>query len=149
MGLTAGLLHHTIYLMTATATILYRSPERVFSAADRGEKVTIRRGKSEYVLTKKSGQGALEVVHDLVDEPVSGILRQQLIMGEHPLRIADGLDHPGAALDFAGPQVEDQVIELAGHRERPERGALLMDRSHVRGCAGVRAGDGDRRRARG
>jgi hypothetical protein len=59
MGLTAGFLHHTIYLMTATATILYRSPERVFSAADRGEKVTIRRGKSEYVLTKKSGQGAL------------------------------------------------------------------------------------------
>jgi len=45
--------------MTATATILYRTPERVFSAADRGEKVTIRRGKSEYVLTKKPGQGAL------------------------------------------------------------------------------------------
>jgi hypothetical protein len=45
--------------MTATATILYRSPERIFSAADRGEKVTIRRGKSEYILTKKTGQGAL------------------------------------------------------------------------------------------
>ena len=45
--------------MTATATILYRSPERIFSAADRGEKVTIRRGKSEYLLTKKTGQGVL------------------------------------------------------------------------------------------
>lgn len=45
--------------MTATATILYRSPERVFSAADRGERVTIRRGKFEYILTKKTGQGAL------------------------------------------------------------------------------------------
>jgi hypothetical protein len=45
--------------MNATATVLYRSPERVFSAADRGEKVTIRRGKSEYVLTRKTGQGAL------------------------------------------------------------------------------------------
>lgn len=45
--------------MTATATLLYRSPERIFSAADRGEKVTIRRGKSEYVLTKKTRPGAL------------------------------------------------------------------------------------------
>jgi hypothetical protein len=45
--------------MTATATILYRTPERIFSAADRGEKVTIRRGKSEYILTKKNGQGPL------------------------------------------------------------------------------------------
>jgi hypothetical protein len=44
--------------MTANATILYRTPERIFSAADRGEKVTIRRGKSEYILTKKS-KGAL------------------------------------------------------------------------------------------
>ena len=51
--------NHTVYLMTATATILYRTPERIFSAADRGEKVTIRRGKSEYILTKKTGQGAL------------------------------------------------------------------------------------------
>lgn len=45
--------------MTANATILYRSPERIFSAADRGEKVTIRRGKAEYILIKKSGTGAL------------------------------------------------------------------------------------------
>ena len=45
--------------MTATATILYRTPERIFSAADRGEKVTIRRGKSEYVLTKKNRVGTL------------------------------------------------------------------------------------------
>jgi hypothetical protein len=57
--LTGQQFNHTVYLMTATATILYRSPERIFSAADRGEKVTIRRGKSEYVLTKKTGQGAL------------------------------------------------------------------------------------------
>ncbi len=45
--------------MTATATILYRSPDRIFSAADRGEKVIIRRGKSEYILSKKNGAGAL------------------------------------------------------------------------------------------
>jgi hypothetical protein len=45
--------------MNATVTALYRTPERIFAAADRGEKVTIRRGKSEYVLTKKSGSGAL------------------------------------------------------------------------------------------
>lgn|GEM_PF-1024039 len=51
--------YHTFYLMTATATILYRTPERIFSAADRGEEVTIRRGKSEYILIKKSGAGAL------------------------------------------------------------------------------------------
>jgi hypothetical protein len=45
--------------MTATATILYRSPERIFSAADRGEKVTIRRGKAEYVLMRKTRPGSL------------------------------------------------------------------------------------------
>jgi hypothetical protein len=52
-------IYHTIYLMNATATVLYRSPERVFSAADRGEEVTIRRGKSEYVLTRKAEPGRL------------------------------------------------------------------------------------------
>jgi len=57
--LTPRGINHIIYLMTATATLLYRTPERVFSAADRGEKVIIRRGKSEYILTKKSGTGAL------------------------------------------------------------------------------------------
>ena len=36
-----------------------RTPERIFSAADGGEKVTIRRGKSGYVLTGKTGQAAL------------------------------------------------------------------------------------------
>lgn len=45
--------------MTATATILYRTPEKVFSAADRGEKVTIRRGKSEYILSRKTKNHAL------------------------------------------------------------------------------------------
>ena len=57
--LTVVIRYHMIYLMTATATILYRSPERIFSAADRGEKVIIRRGKTEYVLTRKVGQGSL------------------------------------------------------------------------------------------
>jgi hypothetical protein len=57
-SLTLPPFNHIIYLMTATATILYRTPEKVFAAADRGEKVIIRRGKSEYVLTKKS-EGAL------------------------------------------------------------------------------------------
>jgi hypothetical protein len=52
-------IYHIIYLMNATATVLYRSPERVFSAADRGEKVTIRRGKSEYILTRKAEPGRL------------------------------------------------------------------------------------------
>lgn len=45
--------------MTATATILYRTPEKVFSAADRGEKVTIRRGKTEYILSRKTKAHAL------------------------------------------------------------------------------------------
>ena len=57
--LTARAFNHIIYLMTATATILYRTPEKIFSAADRGEKVTIRRGKSEYILSKKARAHAL------------------------------------------------------------------------------------------
>lgn len=57
--MTAWCLNHTVYLMTATATVLYRTPEKIFSAADRGEKVTIRRGKSEYILSKKTKAHAL------------------------------------------------------------------------------------------
>jgi hypothetical protein len=45
--------------MNASATLLYRSPERIFAAADRGEPVIIRRRRSEYVLTRKPGAKAL------------------------------------------------------------------------------------------
>ena len=58
-ALTGRAFNHIIYLMTATATVLYRTPEKIFSAADRGEKVTIRRGKSEYILSKKNKTHAL------------------------------------------------------------------------------------------
>ena len=78
-------------------------------------------------------QGALEVVHDLVDEPVAAVVKQQLIVGQHPPRVAAVWMHPGAELEFVGAQVEDQVVERAGHGERPEGGALLVDRRHVRG----------------
>lgn len=45
--------------MHANATLLYRNPDRVFSAADRGETVIIRRGRAEYVLSRKPDMGAL------------------------------------------------------------------------------------------
>ena len=45
--------------MNAVATVLYRSPDRVFNAADRGEVVTIRRKGKEYLLTRKAGQRPL------------------------------------------------------------------------------------------
>lgn len=51
--------NHIIYLMTANATVLYRQPERVFAAADRGETVIIRRNRSEYLLTRKPGSKKL------------------------------------------------------------------------------------------
>ena len=41
--------------MNANATSLYRSPERLFAAADRGETVVIRRRQSEYLLLRKPG----------------------------------------------------------------------------------------------
>ena len=39
--------------MNIKATLLYRSPEQIFAAADRGEAVVIRRKRSEYLLTRK------------------------------------------------------------------------------------------------
>ncbi len=45
--------------MRTSATTLYREPDKVFSAADRGETVTIRRGRKEYLLTRKANMGAL------------------------------------------------------------------------------------------
>jgi hypothetical protein len=41
--------------MYANATALYRSPERIFAAADRGETVVIRRRRAEYLLMRKPG----------------------------------------------------------------------------------------------
>ena len=54
-ALRAAQKHRTFYLMNANATSLYRFPERIFAAADRGETVIIRRRRSEYVLTRKPG----------------------------------------------------------------------------------------------
>lgn len=45
--------YHTFHLMKANATILYRSPSRVFAAADKGETVTIERLGVEYILQRK------------------------------------------------------------------------------------------------
>jgi hypothetical protein len=52
-------MNHTFCLMNASATTLYRSPERIFAAADRGETVVIRRRHSEYLLTRKPGANKL------------------------------------------------------------------------------------------
>ena len=57
--LTLRPFNHIVCLMIATATILYRTPEKVFSAADRGEKATIGRGRSEYLLSQKGKTEAL------------------------------------------------------------------------------------------
>ncbi|MFN3408076.1 MAG: hypothetical protein ACK45B_03710 [Limisphaerales bacterium] len=46
-------------MMEALATTLYRNPNRVFDAADRGETVTIRRKGREYLLTRKTASHAL------------------------------------------------------------------------------------------
>jgi hypothetical protein len=51
--LTALRYNHTFYLMTAKATVLYRNPEVIFAAADRGETVTICRNRAEYTLIRK------------------------------------------------------------------------------------------------
>ena len=89
-------------------------------------------------------QRALEVVADLVDQPVgAGVL------GDHPLegqRVLDGApraDHPGAQLQLVGAQPQDEVVELAGHGQRPEVGAELVDALHGVGHVALRPEDGD------
>ena len=51
--------HQIFYLMIANATTLYRSPERIFAAADRGESVVIRRRRVEYILVRKASSKRL------------------------------------------------------------------------------------------
>ena len=89
-------------------------------------------------------QRALEVVADLVDQPVdAGVL------GDHPLegqRVLDGApraDHPGAQLQLVGAQPQDEVVELAGHGQRPEVGAELVDALHGVGHVALRPEDRD------
>src|SRR5579875_2092690 len=51
--------------------------------------------------------------------------QQQPVMGQHQPRVAAAAQQPGAKLRLVGAQVQDQVVQLAGHRERPEAGPLL------------------------
>ena len=89
-------------------------------------------------------QRALEVVADLVDQPV-----RPGVLGDHPLerqRVLDGApraDHPGAQLQLVGAQAQDEVVELAGHGQRPEVGAELVDALHGVGDVALRPEDGD------
>ena len=48
-------------------------------------------------------------------------------MGDHRGAVPAGAEHPGAELELVGAQLEDEVVELAGHREWPELHALGVD----------------------
>src|SRR5260370_29201 len=61
-------------------------------------------------------------------------------MSEHRGPVALGAEHPGAELGLVGAQVQDQVVKLAGHRQRPEAGALGGRRREVGRRAGPGAG---------
>src|SRR5207302_3204514 len=78
-------------------------------------------------------QGSLEVVQDLVDQPVVAVSQQQPVIAEHPVDVSDGAEHPRAQLVLVGSQVEDQVVQFAGEGEGPEVGALRVDGLDVGG----------------
>ena len=73
----------------------------------------------------------------------SCVVQQQPVVGQHPRRVTCGAQHPGAQLQLVGAQVQDQVVQLAGHGQRPEPGALGVHRGDVGRGALARAADGD------
>ena len=81
---------------------------------------------------------ALEIETDLAHEPVLAVRREQAIVRLDELGAARRPEHPESDLVLVRAQVQDQIVELASERQRPERAAGLVD-------AG---GAGRRRRAR-
>ena len=88
-------------------------------------------------------QRALEVVQDFVGEPVPRVGEQEVVVREHGGRIPLGAEDPGPELGLVGAQVQDQVVELARHRQRPEPGALAGRLGHVGGRVRGRPPDRD------
>src|SRR4029077_15428273 len=84
-------------------------------------------------------QRALEVVQHLVGEPVFPAGQEQFVVGEDQGRVALGTEHPGAELGLVGAQVQDEIVDLAGRRQRPEIRALLRRRGDARRRVVLRA----------
>ena len=77
-------------------------------------------------------QHSLPIEGDFPRQPVAGMMAEEAVVGEHPVRIAVGLELEDADLEFVQPQMKDRVIEFAGQPQRPERGPLI-DHSRDRG----------------
>ena len=64
---------------------------------------------------------SLEQERHLVDEPVGlAVLEQEPVVIEHRIHVTGGPDHPGPQGQLVGPQMQDDVVELARNREWPE-----------------------------
>ena len=78
-------------------------------------------------------EGALEVLRGLVHEPVVGEVAELGVVRQDAVEVAGGAEHPGAELLLVGAQPQHQVVERAGHRERPVVDALREHRGRVGG----------------
>src|SRR5208337_5671409 len=62
---------------------------------------------------------------------------QQVVIREHVGWVSLGAEDPGPELGLVSAQVQDQVVELPRHRQRPEPGAPGL--GHIGRRAGLRA----------
>ncbi len=95
------------------------------------------------MVTSSRLRRALQVEHDLAGQPVVVVIQQELVIRQHAGRVAQGAQHPGAQLELVGAQVQDQVVQFAGHGQGPEPGALLVQPVQAARGPGVRSGHGD------
>ena len=72
-------------------------------------------------------QHALDVMPHLAHEPVVGVSGEKIVVVEHGLRVALGAEDDEAERRLVEAQMQDGIVELARHRQRPEVGAEVVD----------------------
>ena len=92
-------------------------------------------------------QRAAQHADRLAHEPVLAVRQHRRRRRRARRRHRLGLQDPGAELELVGAQVEDRVVELARHRQRPPRAPAASIAGDVAGLRARRRLDGDRRRA--
>src|SRR3546814_7279372 len=85
---------------------------------------------------------------DVCSSDLRLVLFQRGVIGGDQFGIAMGAEHPHADGFLVGAQVQDQVVEFARQRQRPELVALRLDGFGGSRWGLLRAGDGDRKSTR-
>src|SRR6202035_637204 len=75
----------------------------------------------------ETGEGSSQQPQGLAYEPIILVLLEGGVAVDDRSRIAASMQQPGPNVRIAGPQVEDGVVQLSGHLQRPPMAARIQD----------------------